>query len=252
MPVLDDDVCCAFAPPFSSLARVDSDMSITCPDHGFAVPYPTLTSISKLVCFGPFSASNTYNPVTSDPAQPESHGPWMLGGPSSSTDYGCGDYAQHHNPWSGGTTPGYPRSPAIIRQSNFSESSFVLPVQYQEVHPLYSTVLHAVTPQPGPLSGPLPPIISPPSPAGSSIPPHSHSSPLLSCRWQCEDALCTFRGTLDALKFHFKTHSTGAPHARIICRWVDCQKRDGAWRSMRRDTSWRHVCEVHLGMKRGT
>ncbi|KAG2347881.1 hypothetical protein BDR05DRAFT_590491 [Suillus weaverae] len=89
-------------------------------------------------------------------------------------------------------------------------------------------------------------------------PPHSHP-PLLRCEWLHvvhEDTLqvCGFQGTLEALKGHCKTHfNAGPPRAQIECRWDHCdyKKRTNLTvRSMRRDCMWRHMCEVHLGMKR--
>lgn len=86
-----------------------------------------------------------------------------------------------------------------------------------------------------------------------------HSSPLpLSCRWIHDDThrICGFQGALDALKAHFKTHfNAGPPDEQIVCRWDRCsykRRSNSSVRSMRRDCMWRHICEVHLGMKRAT
>ncbi|KAG1821557.1 uncharacterized protein BJ212DRAFT_904463 [Suillus subaureus] len=98
-----------------------------------------------------------------------------------------------------------------------------------------------------------PPIASQPY----STPLRSHSSPLLfSCRWLYDDALCKFLGTLDELKAHCRTnHFSGPPDAQIECLWEACtyhKRGDHTVHVMRRDCIWRHTCEVHLGVKRGT
>lgn len=88
---------------------------------------------------------------------------------------------------------------------------------------------------------------------------HSHpSSPLVSCRWLSDDTVtrCGFTGTLRELKLHCATiHFTGPKIARIECHWEDCDYykcKDSTVRAMRRDSVWRHICEIHLGLKRGS
>ncbi|KAG0702790.1 hypothetical protein DFH29DRAFT_1068926 [Suillus ampliporus] len=144
--------------------------------------------------------------------------------------------------------------------------------------------------QPSPLSGPLPPMIPPPLaaeysqisfspqhyvnhgehicypsyqlPANQpySILLHGHpSDPFLpSCRWlrDHDGTLCGFTGTMEAFKAHCKTtHFAGPQNAQIECRWEACnyhKRDDPTVHVMRRGCMWRHTCEVHLGMKRGT
>lgn len=144
---------------------------------------------------------------------------------------------------------------------------------------------HAV-PQPGPLILPLTPMIPPLQTAESSqstfvmqphaihseqigypssqpinqpfpSPLHSHpSSPLVSCQWLNDAAIhCGFIGTLKALESHCKiVHLSGPRIAQIECHWEGCDyhsRDDPMVRVMRRDCIWRHICEVHLRLKRG-
>lgn len=86
--------------------------------------------------------------------------------------------------------------------------------------------------------------------------PDSHSP--LTCKWLHSETLqiCGFLGSLDALKAHHRTHlHDGPPNEQIECQWDRCsytRRSNCRVRSMRRDTIWRHTCEVHLGMKRAT
>jgi hypothetical protein len=74
------------------------------------------------------------------------------------------------------------------------------------------------------------------------------SSTAFSCHWLDEhDARCPFHGSLEELKKHFSTHLSGAQNALSRCRWQDCQNKN----EIRRDSTWRHVKETHLKMKRG-
>ncbi|KAG1774601.1 hypothetical protein EV702DRAFT_1200181 [Suillus placidus] len=168
--------------------------------------------------------------------------------------------------------------PNTMSTSDFSPYN-TLPHQWQT---------HA-NPQPGPLRLPFMPMIPPPSAVESSrfmfvmqpqashgeqigypsnqppinqpypFPLHSHpSSPLLSCRWLNDDVVtpCGFTGTLEALKLHCKTiHFTGSKIAQIECHWEGCdyyKHGDPTVRVMRRDCIWRHTCEIHLRLKRGS
>ncbi|KAG2103185.1 hypothetical protein BD769DRAFT_169647 [Suillus cothurnatus] len=85
-----------------------------------------------------------------------------------------------------------------------------------------------------------------------------HPSPLLLCKWLHEDTLqiCGFQGTYEALKAHCKRHfKSGPSHAQIQCRWDRCEYKkcsNSTVRCMRRDCLWRHISEIHLGMKRVT
>ncbi|OAX40301.1 hypothetical protein K503DRAFT_768701 [Rhizopogon vinicolor AM-OR11-026] len=89
-------------------------------------------------------------------------------------------------------------------------------------------------------------------PGGSQS--HSFSPPSFSCQWLLADTPCGFSGTLKELKAHCKKgHFFGPNNARIECRWHGCNyhKRDDCtMHDMRRDCMWRHIYEVHLGMKR--
>ncbi|KAG1899054.1 uncharacterized protein F5891DRAFT_1235449 [Suillus fuscotomentosus] len=172
-------------------------------------------------------------------------------------------------------------NPPFVFDPNMSTSDFspynTSPHQWQT---------HTV-PQPGPLSLPLTPVIPPPQAAESShfsfvmqphavhgeqmgyplnqppinqpfpSPLHSHpSSPLMSCQWLSDAAIhCGFIGTLKALESHCKiVHLSGPRIAQIECHWEGCDyhsRDDPAVRVMRRDCIWRHICEVHLRLKRG-
>jgi hypothetical protein len=173
-------------------------------------------------------------------------------------------------------------SPSIF-DHNMSTSGFL---PYNTLPPQWQT--HAV-PQSGHLSLPFTPMMSPPFSAGSSgftcvmqpqasrgeqigylsdQPPnnqphpfslHSHSSSsLLSCRWLDDDAFthCGFTGTLGSLKLHCKAvHFTGPKIALIECHWEGCdyhRRKEPTVRTMRRNCMWRHISEIHLGLKRGS
>ncbi|KAG1750251.1 hypothetical protein EDB19DRAFT_1679347 [Suillus lakei] len=199
---------------------------------------------------------------------------------------------QHHGPVLGGTTFGHFRSPTIPSnysstypiwchsQYNMTKQdipSVVLETSTSYLPPYDELPLHqwqnSTVPPPGSLSGPLSPMAAetsqirfssqphanqPPTHQLHFLPLHSHpSSPLLlSCRWLCGDTICRFTGTVEKLRAHCKTsHFAGAPNAQIQCRWDACNYRkreDPTVHVMRRDCMWRHTCEVHLGMKRGS
>lgn len=80
----------------------------------------------------------------------------------------------------------------------------------------------------------------------------THSSPSIAffCDWLHEDdTLCAFQGSLDDLKNHFtSSHLSGAQSALGRCHWQGCLNEN----DMRRDSTWRHVRETHLRIKRGT
>lgn len=75
------------------------------------------------------------------------------------------------------------------------------------------------------------------------------SSTAIFCDWLDEDdALCPFHGSLEDLKKHFSTHLSGPQNALGRCHWRGCLNKN----DIRRDSTWRHVRETHLKMKRGT
>lgn len=82
--------------------------------------------------------------------------------------------------------------------------------------------------------------------------PHS----LLHCGWTSLGVLCPFNGTLQELKAHcMASHFAGPKDTLIACQWKDCRyykRGDHAVNLMRRDSIWRHTCEKHLFLKRGT
>lgn len=166
----------------------------------------------------------------------------------------------------------------FISDPNMSPSYNTLPHQWQT----------PAVPQPAPLKPPFTPMIPPPLTAESSqptlimqphassdekigypsnqppinqlcsFPPHSHPSPpLLSCRWLNGDAVtyCGFTGTLGELRLHCKAiHFTGSSVSQIECHWEGCdycKRNDPTVRVMRRSCVWRHICEIHLKLKRG-
>ncbi|KAG1818159.1 uncharacterized protein BJ212DRAFT_1479986 [Suillus subaureus] len=180
------------------------------------------------------------------------------------------------------TVANHTPSPSIF-DNNMSTSGFS---PYNTFPPPWQT---RAVPQPGHLSLPFTPMIPPPLAAESSRfafvmqPQASHgeqigylsnqlpdnqpdsfllhslpSSPLLSCRWLNDDAIihCGFTGTLKALKLHCAViHFTGPKIARIKCHWEGCDYykcKNPTVRAMRRDSLWRHICEIHFGLKRGS
>lgn len=81
------------------------------------------------------------------------------------------------------------------------------------------------------------------------------SSTTFHCDWLDENnELCEFEGSLGDLKKHVTSkHLLGAQNASNRCHWQGCeyQKRaDPTVHDMRRDSTWRHVQEKHLKMKR--
>jgi hypothetical protein len=91
--------------------------------------------------------------------------------------------------------------------------------------------------------------------------PHRHASlscsraqeGLLSCHWLNEDnILCGYKGSQDALKAHMSIHLSGPQDAQIGCRWKGCdyaRRGQPGVHTMRRDSAWRHVLEIHLHIK---
>ncbi|KAG1734513.1 hypothetical protein EDB19DRAFT_1155066 [Suillus lakei] len=99
--------------------------------------------------------------------------------------------------------------------------------------------------------------VSQPTNRPDSIPLQSHFPfPPLHCRWLSDGIPCTFTGTLEELRVHCRaSHFAGPKDAPIACQWEDCEyhrRGDRAVRVMRRDCVWRHTCEIHLFLKRGT
>ncbi|KAG1751928.1 hypothetical protein EDD22DRAFT_1001942, partial [Suillus occidentalis] len=82
--------------------------------------------------------------------------------------------------------------------------------------------------------------------------PHS----LLHCGWTSLGVTCPFNGTLAELKAHCRaSHFAGPKDTLIACQWKECQyykRGDHAVNLMRRDSIWRHTCEKHLFLKRGS
>jgi hypothetical protein len=83
---------------------------------------------------------------------------------------------------------------------------------------------------------------------------YTQEAPLIHCGWVNEDNMsCKFRGPLDAMKGHFTTmHLSGPQNAQKRCRWGGCEySRRGKpdFHTMRRDSMWRHVYEIHLNVK---
>lgn len=75
------------------------------------------------------------------------------------------------------------------------------------------------------------------------------------CDWLDEDNTpCGFEGSLSDFKKHFmSSHLSGAQNALGRCQWRGCQyqkRTNPSVRDMRRDTTWRHVRERHLNIKR--
>ncbi|KAG1812264.1 hypothetical protein EV424DRAFT_105382 [Suillus variegatus] len=88
-----------------------------------------------------------------------------------------------------------------------------------------------------------------------SVHSQESSSTTFHCDWlDKNNKLCVFEGSLGDLKKHVTSkHLLGAQNASNRCHWQGCeyQKRaDPAVHDMRRDSTWRHVREKHLKMKR--
>jgi len=83
-----------------------------------------------------------------------------------------------------------------------------------------------------------------------------HGKALISCLWLLNGAPCGFTGSLDRLKTHCaSSHFAGRRDMQFKCQWEGChyhKRDDPTVNVMRRDSMWRHVLEVHLGVKRGT
>ncbi|KAG1870713.1 hypothetical protein DFJ58DRAFT_742225 [Suillus subalutaceus] len=185
--VFDDGVCGTYANPSSSLPCINGDMtspsnprsSTTYPNHGLAVPHPTMSSLNH----GGQPASLS-GPPTSDV-------------PSSSTRYACYDSTQEQcltQSVSGFEPPSYCgswRDPSTLHNYSYQHDpvlegtracapamghdnwpSHTFQMHYPVVYPeiptsdfrLYNEPSHQwqSLPQPGPLNGPLPPMTPPP------------------------------------------------------------------------------------------
>ncbi|KAG1829537.1 hypothetical protein DFJ58DRAFT_825538 [Suillus subalutaceus] len=139
--------------------------------------------------------------------------------------------------------PSLPSIPMIPPPSAVESSQFPFVMQHHAIHGEQMGYLSNQLPNNQPYSFLL----------------HSHpSSPLLSCRWLNDDVIihCGFTGTLRELKLHCATvHFTGPKIARITCHWEGCDYykcKDPTVCAMRCDLVWRHICEIHLGLKRGS
>ncbi|OAX34923.1 hypothetical protein K503DRAFT_409839 [Rhizopogon vinicolor AM-OR11-026] len=84
---------------------------------------------------------------------------------------------------------------------------------------------------------------------GSHNSSRSHTQESRPCRWLG----CVFEGSIDALKTHLiNSHLNGPQDAQIECLWDGCdyfRRGKPGVRTMRRDSAWRHVLEIHLGVK---
>ncbi|KAG2060771.1 hypothetical protein BDR06DRAFT_384001 [Suillus hirtellus] len=216
------------------------------------------------VCCAPANPSTNFPPTTTNTlTRVSNYGSWQ--------NYPVTLHsAQHYDPASCSTLLRWPD--VRVHHLNSTDSTV-----FDE--PSYQWQGFAIPPSSGLLSPTIPPHLAAESrfssqPRGENIhgpsehsptnhsyflPPHRHSSsPLLPCKWLHDDGsqICGFWGTLEALKAHCKTHLNAGPsYAQIECRWDHCdykKRSNSAVRCMRRDCMWRHMCEVHLGMKRIT
>ncbi|KAG2076557.1 hypothetical protein BDR04DRAFT_1089710 [Suillus decipiens] len=276
--VPDDDFCCA-SDSLSIIFPSINDMSLTiCPNHGFAVP--PLTVISSL---NYPDQPDLYDPQTWD--DPSSS---IV---SSYCDYSQQPYSTQpalapklqdisvlplQTIYSPPSTFGCFRSPTMRSDYSFP---YALPMWYPDVvikqalpfvfgpeksasdvllydEPVYQRQNSAI-PHPVPLISTQPHASygQPASDQSYSIPFHICPPPPFLCRWLHDDIVCGFTGTLGELRAHYrKSHFAGLPNALVECRWEACEyhKRDDPTiHVMRRECMWRHIREVHLGMKRG-
>ncbi|KAG2122335.1 hypothetical protein DEU56DRAFT_904431 [Suillus clintonianus] len=86
--------------------------------------------------------------------------------------------------------------------------------------------------------------------------PRYSPSTEFSCAWIVGDnTTCNFQGPLTEFKAHFRRyHLTGSQDSPTECHWQGCTyhgRGNPNMAHMRRDSTWRHVWETHLGMKRG-
>ncbi|KAG1851466.1 hypothetical protein DFJ58DRAFT_424231 [Suillus subalutaceus] len=84
---------------------------------------------------------------------------------------------------------------------------------------------------------------------------HPSPSTTFFCDWLDEDNMpCEFKGSLNDFQKHFmSSHLSGAQNALGRCNWRGCQyqnRKNPSVHGMRRDTTWRHVRECHLNIKR--
>ena len=83
---------------------------------------------------------------------------------------------------------------------------------------------------------------------------HTQEAHLFPCRWLHEDNIsCDFSGSLYELKKHFNAiHLPGSQDGLTRCHWEGCdycRRGNRAVNTMRLDSLWRHVLEMHLGIK---
>ncbi|OJA09598.1 hypothetical protein AZE42_10952 [Rhizopogon vesiculosus] len=92
---------------------------------------------------------------------------------------------------------------------------------------------------------------TPTSPPGRSRgdPSRSHTHASRPCQWLG----CVFEGSINELKAHFiSNHLTGPQGAPVECLWDGChyfRRGQPGVRTMRRDSTWRHILEIHLRVK---
>jgi hypothetical protein len=77
---------------------------------------------------------------------------------------------------------------------------------------------------------------------------------LEACKWVHNNACCTYKGTLEDLKQHWKdSHLPLCPVGEIKCKWEKCRYRgrtDNSIRIMKRSSMWRHISEKHFKCRR--
>ncbi|KAG1734518.1 hypothetical protein EDB19DRAFT_1727489 [Suillus lakei] len=276
--------------PTQSVSTFDPQAFVI-PQPQSVYPYPTTTnspaSVPNYVSWHNTPTHNTtqsYNPALGGASI------WHSSSPAMGDDYSSPSTLQNMHPNDG--YPSRSTISSQYTVANHDTPLVVGPDMATSGFSPYNISSHQwqnpPVPQPGSLSPPLTPVIPPPltaepsrfifvnQPRASrgdhigysnqppinqpySSPLHSYpSSPLPSCQWLNDDTVtpCGFIGTLDALKVHCTTsHFTGPRMVQIECQWEGCSyyKRDEpAVRVMRRDCIWRHICEVHLMLKRST
>ncbi|KAG0691979.1 hypothetical protein DFH29DRAFT_973389 [Suillus ampliporus] len=94
-------------------------------------------------------------------------------------------------------------------------------------------------------------------PLASSIPVQNNTSPpLFTCHWLHNNEVCGYEGTVKDLAGHCKCrHLAKRPGTLIKCIWEGCDyHRQGnpSINVMLRHSVWRHISDVHLGIRRST